>query len=186
MSNNPIELYRSLVMLDGDESRTTSNTIAARFNRHHKSVLTSIDRLICSAESHGIEVCREMFLPIQVLDSRGKTRRAFSINKDGFMMLAMRFDGPDALQWQFRFVEAFNWLIKQMQDREENNRLMAQFDIKNRASIADGSYHGAGLQRRKVEKIVLGIEERIIKAKVQQSISFGENANEADASALPN
>lgn len=167
-----IELYRSLVMVDSNEGRTTSQTIAARFGRPHNSVLRSIDRIITSAKSHGIEVHSEMFRASIITDSRGKVRRSFSVNKDGFMMLAMRFDGPDAIRWQFRFVEAFNWLIDQLRERAENSRLIAQFDIKNRESIADGSYHGTGLQRRKVEKEALEAEEMAIKAKTQSIIDF--------------
>ncbi len=113
-----------------------------------------------------------MFKRADCVDVRGKIRRSFNVSKDGFMMLAMRFDGPDALQWQFRFVEAFNWLIDQLHEREENNRLIAQFDIKNRTSIADGSYHGTGLQQRKTEKHDLAIEEAELKVKIQASLAL--------------
>lgn len=167
-----IELYRELVMLDGDEGYTTSIKIAARFGRPHKVVLKSIDRINRAIKSRGTSFTREIFKDFAYIDSRGKAQRQFLVSKDGFLMLAMRFDGDIALDWQLNFVAAFNWLVDQVQERAENNRLIAQFDIKNRESIADGSYHGAGLQRRKVEKEALEAEELAIKAKTQSIIDF--------------
>ncbi len=174
-SNSAIELYRSLVMVDSNEGRTTSRLIAGRFRRTHGNVLKAIDRLVLASDSRKSEVTRQMFKRSDYIDSRGKVQRAFTVSKDGFMMLAMRFDGPDALEWQFSFIEAFNWLIDQLHEREENNRLIAQFDIKNRQSIDAGSYHGTGLQRRKMEIPVLEAEDAAIKAKVQASLEFDGN-----------
>lgn len=168
-----IELYRELVMLDGDEGYTTSRRIAERFGRTHGNVLASIDRIVAAMKTQEFCFSGEMFREFNESDRRGRTRRQFSISKDGFALLAMRFDGAAALAWQLRFIAAFNWLAEQLQERAENNRLMAQFDIKNRESIADGSYHGTGLQRRKVEKEALEAEELAIKAKTQAIINFG-------------
>jgi len=170
--NSPIELYRELVMLDGDAGYTTSRKIAARFKRPHSNVLRAIDRMNAAIKSRKSLMHSEIFRDNSYVDMRGKTQRQFLVSKDGFMMLAMRFDGDEAFDWQLNFIAAFNWLIEQVSERAENNRLMAQFDIKNRASIADGSYHGAGLQRRKVEKTALEMEEASIKAKTQAQIDF--------------
>jgi Rha family phage regulatory protein len=170
--NSAIELYRELVMLDGDAGYTTSRKIAARFKRPHYSVLKSIDRINGLIQSRKIQVHGQMFRDHSYIDSRGKSQREYLADKDGFILLAMRFDGEDAFEWQLNFIAAFNWLVCQVREREENNRLMAQFDIKNRASIADGSYHGAGLQQRKAEKCALEIEEAGILARVQTTIAF--------------
>lgn len=172
MDNQTIELYRELVLLDGDESYTTSMKIAERFKRPHSNVLRTIGRLDDAIKSRKSLVHSEMFKAHTYTDARGKTHRSFLVSKDGFMMLAMRFDGADAFDWQLNFIAAFNWLLVHVRELEDNARLMAQFDIKNRASIADGSYHGTGLQQRKVEKIALSIEEDDIKAKVQASLMF--------------
>lgn len=167
-----IELYRELVMVDGGTGYTTSHLIAERFGRTHSNVLASIDRIIAAMNSQEFCFSGEMFREFHETDRRGRARRQFTINKDGFALLAMRFDGAAALAWQLRFIAAFNWLSGQLREREENNRLMAQFDIKNRQSIETGSYHGAGLQRRKVEKIDLEAEDAAIKAKVQANLQF--------------
>lgn len=171
-----IELYRELVMVDGGTGYTTSRQIAVRFGRTHSNVLASIDRIVAAMKSQEFCFSGEMFREFYEEDGRGRARRQFTINKDGFALLAMRFDGAAALAWQLRFIAAFNWLGEQLRERDENNRLMAQFDIKNRASIADGSYHGAGLQRRKVEKETLEAEEKSIKAKAQAIIDFDGSA----------
>lgn len=167
-----IELYRELVMLDGDEGCTTSRRVASRFGKSNRHVLASIARLEAAIKSHSPDLGREMFRDSLYIDSRGKTQREVLINHDGFMLLAMRFTGNAALKWQLQFVAAFKWLVRLMAERAENNRLAAQFDIKEHASIADGSYHGTGLQRRKVEKIALQIEGDDIKAKLQSALPF--------------
>ena len=94
------------------------------------------------------------------------------------MLLAMRFDGEAALDWQLSFIAAFNWLVEQLRERAENNRLIAQFDIKNRESIDAGSYHGAGLQRRKTEIAALEAEDAAIKVKVQATLKFDGNPSQ--------
>lgn len=167
-----IELYRELVMLDGGEGCTTSRRVAHRFGKSNRHVLAGIARLAEAIKSHSPELGCEMFRDSLYIDSRGKTQREVLINHDGFMLLAMRFTGNAALKWQLEFVAAFKWLVKMLAERADADRLMAQFDIKDRASIADGSYHGAGLQRRKVEKIALQIEGEDIKAKLQSALPF--------------
>lgn len=167
-----IELYRELVMLDGDEGYTTSLKISARFNRPHGNVLRAIDRMSAAIKSRKSLVHAQIFKDCSYVDGRGKAHRQYLVKKDGFMLLAMRFEGDEALDWQLNFVAAFNWLVEQVQERNENRRLIAQFDIKNRESIADGLYHGTGLQRRKVEKEALEAEEMAIKAKTQSIIDF--------------
>jgi Rha family phage regulatory protein len=165
-----IELYRELVMLDGDEGYTTSVKIAARFSRPHSNVLRAIDRMSAAIKSRKSLVHSEIFKDCSYVDSRGKLQRQYLVKKDGFMLLAMRFEGEDALDWQLNFVAAFNWLVEQVQDRAENRRLMAQFDIKERASIADGSYHGRGLRQRRTEIPQLNAEAAEIAAKLQTTL----------------
>lgn len=165
-----IDLYRSLVMLDGDEAYTTSLRIAARFNRTHANVLKSIDRILRAIKSRKSCFTREIFKGRCYTDSRGKVQRQFLISKDGFVLLAMRFDGEAALDWQLNFIAAFNWLVEQLRERAENARLIASFEIKERQSIEAGSYHGTGLQLRKVEKRDLATEEAELRAKVQATL----------------
>lgn len=177
-STGAIALYRELVMLDGGEGCTTSRRIAERFGRTHSNVLASIDRIIAAMNSQEFCFSGEMFREFHETDRRGRARRQFTISKDGFALLAMRFDGAAALAWQLRFIAAFNWLAEQMRERDENNRLIAQFDIKNRESIEAGSYHGAELRRRKTEIAALELEDAAIKAKVQATLAFDGNPSQ--------
>ncbi len=173
-----IDLYRSLVMLDDGEGRTTSNKIAARFGRTHTSVLRSIDRIIAAMKSQEFCFRGEIFREHYVMDQRGRTRRQFSVSKDGFILLAMRFDGAAALGWQLKFIAAFNWLTGQLAMRAENNRMMATFEIKERKSIQDGTTHGIGLQLRKTEKRDLAAEESDIRANVQCTLMLDTSGRE--------
>jgi Rha family phage regulatory protein len=165
-----IALYRELVMLDGDAGYTTSSKIAARFNRPHYSVLKSIDRINGLIKSQKIQVMGEMFKDHSYIDARGKLRRGFLVNKDGFALLAMRFDGAEAFEWQLNFIAAFNWLVDQVRERNENQRLMDSFDIKNRKSVDLGSSHGKGLKARQTEIPLLESERIQIETKIQGAL----------------
>jgi len=159
-------------MLIEGEGITSSRMVAARFKKSHTHALRKLDQVIKAVRSIEPGMATLMFRESNYTDTRGRMQREVQMTHDGFMMLAMRFSGETATRWQLKFIAAFKWLAGMVLDRAENNRLMAQFDIKNRASIADGSYHGAGLRQRKVEKSALEIEELEIKAKVQASLGL--------------
>ena len=167
-----IDLYRELVMLVDGEGITSSRMVAKRFKKSHTHTLRKLDQVLSEIKSIEPETALLMFRQSEYIDTRGRLQREVEITRDGFMMLAMRFSGAEATKWQLQFIAAFKWLAGLVMDRAENNRLAAQFDIKERASIADGSYHGTGLQRRKVEKIALQIEGDDIKAKLQSALPF--------------
>lgn len=156
-------------MLDGDDGYTTSRRVAWKFNKSHRHVLGNIDRLILA-----IKISRpdfglaDIFRESLYEDSQGKMRRECLMTRDGFTLLAMRFTGDAALKWQLNFISAFNWLADQLHEREENNRLIASFDIKNRESIENGSFHGKGLKMRQVEKRRLRSKERKSKRKCRR------------------
>lgn len=175
ISNHPeesIQLYRELVMLVNGGERTTSRKIAKKFNKRHDHVLGVIDKLIFAIDSMSPNTGRLNFIDSSYVDGQGRVYREFEITKDGFALLAMRFTGIEALKWQIRFIAAFNWLAVVLLEREENQRLMDSFDIKNRGSESLGSFHGTGLQKRKVEKKTLKAEALVIESKVQGNLAL--------------
>lgn len=94
----------SIVIRDGAPS-CTSLIIARDFGKAHKDVLRAIDRV---RDDIGPEFDQRNFAPISYLDEKGRTYRAYSMSRDGFVMVCMGFTGPAAAGWKARYIAAFN------------------------------------------------------------------------------
>ena len=84
------------------EVKVSSLDVAESFNREHKNVIQAIETLLKASEKS-----RLIFQPSEYT-KRGKTYKAYNMNRDGFSVLVMGFTGKDALEWKFRYIEAFN------------------------------------------------------------------------------
>lgn len=78
---------------------TTSRMVAERFNKKHKHVLDNIRKLK--------DLAGPYFRLSSYIDQTGKENIEYEMDESGFMLLAMRFTGPEALIIQVKFVEAF-------------------------------------------------------------------------------
>lgn len=107
VATSPASFAPALTVVDG-KITTTSNQVAEHFGKQHKLVLRAIRNLLKELPD-GYE-CN--FAPIQIdVDlGMGRTRQdpAYSINRDGFTLLAMGFTGKEALQWKLAYINAFN------------------------------------------------------------------------------
>jgi Rha family phage regulatory protein len=98
-----------LVHVQGERLSTTSLLVAEKFKKRHDHVLEKIRNLKCSAEFHGANF-REMSpdsREISYADSYGREQKAYEITEEGFMFVAMRFTGKEAVEWQEKFINAF-------------------------------------------------------------------------------
>lgn len=82
---------------------TTSNQIAAHFNKRHDTVLRAIRKLECSAEYR-----LRNFAESSYRNEQGKEQPCYRLTRDGFVFLAMGFTGKDAAQWKEAYITAFN------------------------------------------------------------------------------
>lgn len=109
----PVELP-TLKTVNG-HGMATSLQVAERFRKRHKDVLKAIDNLACSPDFN-----RRNFAPVEYIDAKGEARPMFEMTRDGFVMLAMGFTGPQAMVWKESFIEAFNQLeqayLRRLQD----------------------------------------------------------------------
>lgn len=89
-----------------------SRDISAAFGKLHKNVLQKIDALVADAP----ELLGLNFKPmiVEVSIGRGAIRqdRAFEMDQKGFSLLAMRFTGHKALQWQIAYADEFERMRK--------------------------------------------------------------------------
>ncbi|GAB5432209.1 MAG: hypothetical protein EpisKO_15790 [Epibacterium sp.] len=89
--------------------KTTSLHIAEKFGKRHDDVLKRI---------RGLEVPDDFnarnFAAVEYTDSKGESRPAYELTRDGFALLVMGFTGKRAMAWKIKFLEAFNRMEAQL------------------------------------------------------------------------
>lgn len=103
--------FDALVTLRDGIPSVASYHIADHFSKAHKDVLRAIDRI---RDECGPEFDRRNFTPIDYLDGKGRTYRAYSLTHDGFTLVVMGFTGRAATECKIRYIEAFNALEAQV------------------------------------------------------------------------
>lgn len=92
-----------LVEVHGKKIITSSLLVAAKFGKRHDNVLKKIDTLIASQP----EFSHLNFKAVEYIDQKGEARKSYELTEEGFAMIAMRFTGKAAEDWQIKFVSAF-------------------------------------------------------------------------------
>lgn len=89
-----------------DQVVTTSLKVAEVFEKQHKDVLESIRELIKGSADFS---ANPMFdETIYTHPQNGQQYPMFIMNRDGFTLLAMGFNGKKALQFKIEYIKAFN------------------------------------------------------------------------------
>jgi len=109
-----------LVSREGERIYTTSRRVAFHFGKKHQHVLRTIRKLLkgLASVSGGLsnfgqsstpeaDFGRHNFALSSYLDEQNKPQPEYQLTHDGFLFLAMRFTGEEAMKWQIAFVEAF-------------------------------------------------------------------------------
>lgn len=106
-----ITLFLSdLTEIDG-QPMTDSLRVGRRFGKDHKNVLRSIRAVIRSIPS---EMAALNFELCSFSDENGRKRPMYRMTKDGFVILAMGFTGPEAMQWKIGYIAAFNAMAEEI------------------------------------------------------------------------
>lgn len=95
---------------DHQQPVVSSLQVANDFEKEHKDVLKVIRNLTaqnCAAKSVFYETTYE---------NRGKQYPVYLMNRDGFSLLVMGFTGSKALEWKFKYIQAFNEMEKQLKE----------------------------------------------------------------------
>lgn len=169
-----IELFQKLVSAQEGEVFTTSRQIAELFGKEHFNVLRAIDNLECDDEFTKLnyEFCFES----NELQN-GKPLRYVNMTKDGMVFLVMGFTGKKAAQFKLLYIRAFNWMVDQIRTSHELAHWQHDFTRREAVSVANGTLHGQGLARRRIEKHALSHEQAVIHAKLQLCLNLiGEEA----------
>lgn len=100
-----------IIISSSGQPVASSRDIAEHFGKEHKNVLQSIENL--AAEN---SATKSMFFK-STHENRGKQYPMYLMNRDGFTLLAMGFTGKEALEWKLKYIEAFNAMEKELQDK---------------------------------------------------------------------
>jgi Rha family phage regulatory protein len=99
-----------LVKIENKQVVVSSRDVANRFKREHKNVLKTIENILAA------NLSATKFFYKTVYKNRGKEYPEYLMNRDGFSLLVMGFNGNDALEWKIKYIQAFNKMEKQIQE----------------------------------------------------------------------
>ncbi|MCQ4052337.1 Rha family transcriptional regulator [Aeromonas sp. SG16] len=164
--------FRELVIAKHGEAFTTSRKVAELFGKRHSDVMRAISNLECSASFN-----ERNFALVEYRDGKGEARPEYLITKDGMAFLVMGFTGKQAAQFKELYILAFNWMAEQIRTTHELTSWQHDFTRREAVSVANGTLHGQGLARRRIEKHALSNEQSAIHAKLQLCLNLiGEEA----------
>ena len=167
-----VELFKKLVSAQDGEVFTTSRQVAELFEKEHRNVLRAIRLLECDEEFTALNYELTDFI-----DKNGDSRPEYLISKDGMVFLVMGFTGKKAAQFKLLYIRAFNWMVDQIRTSHELAHWQHDFTRREAVSVANGTLHGQGLARRRIEKHALSHEQAVIHAKLQLCLNLiGEEA----------
>ena len=108
LSNNDLQLIQELGLFERNgKAWVSSREVAKRFDKRHDRVIRKIRNLLADLAPQKWGT-KNNFHEITCIDNRGKDYPEFIMNKKGFSLLAMRFTGKRALEWQVKYVDAFD------------------------------------------------------------------------------
>lgn len=118
-----------LVIMKNRQAVTSSQQVAEAFGKEHKNILRDIGGLLKS------EPTQHMFVKdVFVNEQNGQEYPMYYMNRDGFTLLAMGFNGKKALEFKLKYIDAFNSmesLIKKVPTKKLDPVLQAELAITN-------------------------------------------------------
>lgn len=102
------------IVVENNQPITTSRNVAENFDKNHRDVLKAIDEL-----SEGVaQNFADLFHETTYIHGQNKQQyREYYMTKDGFTLLAMGFTGKKALEFKLAYIERFNQMENQLQNR---------------------------------------------------------------------
>lgn len=99
------------------EPVASSRQVAENFGKEHKDTLESIRQILAAENS----ATKSMFYET-TFENRGKQYPMYLMNRDGFTLLAMGFNGKAALEWKLKYIAAFNDMEKKLSEQPKLTR----------------------------------------------------------------
>lgn len=84
------------------EEQVTSLTIAKIFDKPHRQILQSIDRV----EDDNFK--RENFIRNDIINASGRTCKSYDLSRIGYMFICMGLCGKKSSEWKMGLLKEFN------------------------------------------------------------------------------
>jgi len=141
---------QQLVTVQHREAQTTSLIVAEVFKKRHDHVIRDVRKLIADLPK-GLP----MFGETTYINTQNKLQSMYTMNRDGFSLLAMGFNGKKALEFKLQYIEAFNHMEKEL------------------TRLASQSQNAEWLEQRKVGKVTRRVATDTIEKFVQYATDQG-------------
>ena len=109
-----------LVFLKSKQPVTTSLKVAEQFGKEHKNVLrdieTIIEQMASVSQSSKLGSAQMFAKTTYQAEEGGRRYPMYTMNRDGFALLAMGFTGTKALQFKLRFLAEFNRMERELRE----------------------------------------------------------------------
>lgn len=111
-----------LVYLKNDEAMTDSLMVADNFSRRHDDVVKSIEKLIernkeAETDNRTFSDISRQFVKTRYKDGSWRSQTKYLMNRDGFALLVMGFNGKKAHEWKLKYISAFNSMESVIRER---------------------------------------------------------------------
>jgi Rha family phage regulatory protein len=138
----------------------TSKQVADHFGRIHRDVMRATERLIndIGEEKGSVFYAHSSYLSLQ-----NKTLDCYEMNRDGFTLLVMGFDGKKALEWKVKYMEAFNKMeaeilsnhTKEISVMDELNKayLLMESDKEKASVFGSGLNEWKAIRKEHMERV---------------------------------
>ena len=100
-----------------EQPTTTSLNVAKVFDKQHKNVLRGIENLMGS----NLSSSQDWFFESVYIDKLNRKKKCYEMTKDGFVLLAMGFTGEKALALKIAYIEQFNAMERELQEKKKND-----------------------------------------------------------------
>lgn len=102
-----------LILIVNNEAVCDSLIVADKFNKRHDNVIRDIRNLLKNEEIKN----RKLFTQSKYADAKGRTYIKYLMNRKGFTILAMGFNGNEALHWKLAYSDAFDAMEEMLKER---------------------------------------------------------------------
>lgn len=109
-----------------------SSLVARKFGIKHNDVTKAIKRLLDRLREANVTPKIEEYEK----EYRGQVYTAYLMDRDFFMMLAMRFENKKAIEWQSKFINAFNEMEQTILKAELNKSDSDFIQVRSKSKVA--------------------------------------------------
>ena len=103
-----------LVKVENNQVVSSSRVVAENFGKRHDHILRDIENFKKDVPNFG-----EMFYESTAPDKYGREKKIYYLNKKGFMLLVMGFNGAKAIEMKMRFLDRFEQMEEELRNKNQ-------------------------------------------------------------------